>query len=107
MKVYIPNQGGHDYSDAERFGSLTYITQGAISKFSVGTMAREWSKYLSESSPDDMILLSSLTTLCVIGCSLFARKHGHINLLLFRNGKYIRRTIVLDELLNYEKGVLN
>lgn len=107
MKVYIPNQGGHDYSDAERFGSLVYVTQGAISKFSVGTMGREWARYIKDSAPEDYILSSSLTTLCIVGAALFARKHGHINLLLFRNGKYICRTIILDELLNYEKGVLN
>lgn len=96
--VFIPNRGGHDYSDAERFGDIKYVTSGVVGKFSIGTMARSFADKLSDSKDDDLILLSSLTTLCAIGCSIFARKHGKLNLLLYRNGQYIKRTLLIDEL---------
>ena len=97
-KVFIANQGAHDYSDALRYGNPIYVTKGTLSKFGVGIMARLWSDALEGSSPDDYIVSSSLTTLCSIGCSIFARKHGCLNLLMFRNGKYISRKLMLDQL---------
>jgi surface polysaccharide O-acyltransferase-like enzyme len=103
-KIFIPNKGGHDFTMAEHYGDLVYVTSGAISKFSVGTMAREWSRVLKDSKDTDYILLSSLTALCAIGTAMFARKHGCVNLLLYRNGKYISRRLLIDDLV---EGILN
>lgn len=98
-KVFIANQGVHDYSDAERYGTLCFVTKGILSKFGVGIMTRAWAEVIKNSSPDDLIISGSLTTMSSIGCSLFARKHGHLNLLLFKNGRYIHRKVMLDEVL--------
>lgn len=103
-KVFVPNKGAHDYSDAERFGELEYVTKGQINSFAVGTMARIWAESLKDSSPDDWIILTSLTTLCTIGCSQFAMKHRRLNLLLFRKDRYIARKIFFDQL---EEGADN
>lgn len=105
-KVFIPNKGAHDYSDAERFGDLTYVTKGSINSFAVGTMARVWAEALETSTKDDWIMLTSLTTLCVVGCSTFALKHGQLNLLIFRKDRYIPRRLMLDQLQDLE-GVVN
>ena len=97
-KVYVANQGAHDYEDAKRYGEVVVVTKGTLSKFGVGIMARKWADVIHSSSPDDYIISGSLTTMCSIGCALFARKHGTLNLLLFRNGKYIARKMMLDQL---------
>ncbi len=100
QKVFIPNKGVHDYSDAERYGQIVFVTKGEQSKNAVGKMARRWADVLKNSSPNDYILVTSLTTLCSIGCSVFALKHkGFLNLLLFREGRYIARTLRLDQVL--------
>lgn len=97
-KVFIPNKGAHDYSDALRFGSLEFVTKGQINAYAVNTMARVWNEALKDSSPDDWIMLTSLTTLSSIGCSMFALKHGHLNLLIFRKDRYIPRKLMLSDL---------
>lgn len=102
VTVFVPNKGGHDFSDALRYGELKFVTSGHIGKFSIGTMARNWAESLKESKEGDIILLSSLTTLSAIGCSMFARKHGCLNLLLFRNGQYIMRKLMIDDLISME-----
>ena len=101
--VYVANQGAHDYSDAERYGTVVNVTKGLLSKFGVGIMARTWADVIKTSKPEDYIVSGSLTTMCSIGCSLFAIKHGHLNLLLFKNGHYICRRLMLSQLLEGEK----
>jgi hypothetical protein len=93
--IYVPNKGSHDYSDSARYGAVVYITKGEQNRYAIGTMVRNWVKALRESKEDDYILLSSLTNLCCIGCALFVMKHRRLNLLLFRNDKYIERKLDL------------
>ncbi|KKK49597.1 hypothetical protein LCGC14_3133450, partial [marine sediment metagenome] len=49
-KVYIINKGGHDYSDATRFGRLIYLSEGIMNRYSVGRMYREFSAILKDSN---------------------------------------------------------
>lgn len=103
-KVLIPNRGVHDYSEAEKYGELEFVTKGQQNKYSVGNMFRIWVKALKDSHPDDHVMITSLTVLCCIGCMVFALKHGCINLLLFRDSKYISRRLMLQEALSgFEK----
>jgi len=99
QKVFIANAGAHDYTDASRYGTVIFVTKGTLAKFGVGLMARKWADALRDSGPNDLIVASSLTTLCAIGAGMFARKHGCLNLLLFRNGKYMERRLMLDQLM--------
>ena len=97
--VYIVNNGGHDYSDANRFGHIQFLSAGPVSKFAISKMYREFAMKLRESTSTDYILLTGLTTMACIACSCFSFLHGRINLLIFKNGKYIERKLVLSELL--------
>jgi hypothetical protein len=83
-KVFVPNEGaGHDYSDAERYGELVFVTGGSINPFDTGVMNRAWSSALADSSPSDYLVVTSLI------------KHKRLNLLLFSSrGKYRKREIV-------------
>lgn len=97
--VYIVNNGGHDYSDANRFGRIQFLSAGPVSKFAISKMYREFAMKLRESTDSDYILLTGLTTMACVACSCFAFLHGRINLLIFKNGKYVERKLVLSELL--------
>lgn len=99
-KVYIINKGGHDYSEATRYGELHFLSEGPISKFAVSKIYRDFAMSLRESTPSDYILLTGLTTMACIACACFSFLHdGKLNLLLFKNGKYIERKLLLSELL--------
>jgi hypothetical protein len=103
-KVYIVNKSGHDFDYAKRFGELKFLSEGQISKYAVDSMYRQFADRLRESSPDDYILITGLTVMSCIACSCFAVRHdGRLNLLLFRNNKYIERKMRLDTLLPSNK----
>lgn len=95
-KVFVINKGAHDYTPAESFGELTYCTEGMFSKFNTSQMVRVFEDALKNSKPDDYILLTSLTTLCSIACCVFALQHGRLNLLIFKEDRYVERKVVFN-----------
>lgn len=96
--VFIPNKGSHDYTDAKRFGELTYVTSGYQNKYSLGSMIRCWKHALETSSPDDYILQTSLSILNAVGIALFALKHnGRCNILIWKKDRYIERQLHLND----------
>jgi len=95
-KVYIVNKGGHDFSAAKDYGKLIFLTRGTINRFAVSHMYRVLNSELSKSDKYDYILAPGLTTLVAVACSIFANKHGRLNLLLYKDKKYIERCIVFD-----------
>jgi hypothetical protein len=92
-KVYIPNRGPHDYTDAEDFGSLVFCTEGEVDKFDLALMHRQLSTTLSQSESEDYILLTSLASLCCVACSIFVARHGRLNLLLRHKTGYTVRSL--------------
>ena len=105
-KVYVVNKGGHDHSDAERFGELIYLSTGSMNRFATSTIYRKFINQLKSSSPEDFILPTGLSIMTLIACSIFARKHGRLNILLYRASRnkdekpyYVERTINIDSLL--------
>ncbi len=98
-KIFIPNKGPHDYKDAQRFGELVYITEGFLEYNSIGFMYRKLVQYLNDSQPDDYLLVSGLPLLNLLAGAILGRKHGKLNLLLYRRSEYLSRTLMLDNLL--------
>lgn len=99
MKVYILGKSSHDFTDAERFGDLTFITEGVLPRYQTNLMTRIFEEKLTASSPDDFILITGLTVGVSILCALFATKHKRLNLLIYKASerRYIDRTIVIGE----------
>lgn len=98
--VYIVNRGGHDFSSARHYGELSFLTEGQYSPFAVDKIYREIANKLRKSKPEDYILCTGLSIMNSIACSCFAMKHGgKLNMLLFRNGRYIARTLMVGELI--------
>lgn len=98
-RVYIVNKAGHDHSDAERFGEIVFLTEGNLDRFNTNNMYRQLVESMKKSESKDYLLLTSMTILCCMAAAIFARKHGRLNLLLYKDGKYIERTHDLDSLL--------
>lgn len=96
-KVFIVNNGGHDYSDAERFGEIVFCTQAVIRKDDVAQMFREIDEALSWANRDDYILVSSLTSMCMVAAGIFAEKFGELHLLLYKDGQYVARDLILGQ----------
>jgi hypothetical protein len=103
-KVYVINKGCHDISDAKAYGELVYLSEGSINKFNTSTMYRRFLEELNSSSPNDHILVSGLTVMCCVACSIFATLHGRVNLLLYKSsrkkqipGYYVSREIVIKD----------
>jgi len=94
-KVFIVNKSSHDFSDAARFGDLVFLSEGSFDPYSVGKMYREFEVILKHSSPEDYILPTGLSVMQIIVAAIFANMHHKLNLLLFSNGRYIERRIVL------------
>lgn len=95
-KVFVVNDGGHDYSDAERFGELVFCTEHVIRKDDTAQMFRELSESLSWAQSDDYLLVSSLTSLCMIAAGIMGDKFGELHLLIFKDGQYVSRDIILE-----------
>lgn len=91
--VYVINKAAHDFHEAEKFGSLVYLSKGSINKYAVNRIFRQFEAVLKNSTPDDYILLTSLTVMCVIACCIFVLKHGTLNLLLFKDDGYSVRKL--------------
>lgn len=98
-KVYIPNKSGHDFSAAEKFGELVYLTRGNIDRFGVTNLYREIIEGMEEATEHDFWLISSLAIVNSIGCAILARKFGKVNFLIFKEGIYVERTLDIDSLL--------
>ncbi len=98
--VYVPNKAGHDYSSAERFGSLVFLTEGTVKRYNTNTIYRIFCDGLAESECRDFLLVSSLPILNSIATGILAYKFGQVNYLLFHDGSYLERSVNFASLLS-------
>ena len=97
-KVYIVNKSSHDFSYAEKFGKLIFMSEGRLNRFGTNDMIRKFQDAMRNSNKDDYILPCSLNTANIIAAAVFAIKHNKLNLLLFQpaTGEYIERVHVFE-----------
>jgi len=95
-RVYIVNKSGHNFESAKEFGELIPLSEGSMNKLSPNSMYRKFSEILTNSVDDDYILLSGLSIMNSVACSIFVHKHRKLNLLLYTGGKYVERNLVFE-----------
>lgn len=95
-KVYVVNKSSHDFSSAEKFGELIFMTSGRMSRFGTNDMIRKFKESMIDSDKDDYLLLCSLNVMNALACSVFAQKHSTLNLLLYKDGEYLERNHLLE-----------
>jgi len=93
--VYIVNKSNHDFSPAEKYGELVFLSEGPMNRYSTNNMFRIFKEKMESSSDYDYIVPCSLNVMNSIACAIFAHKHGKLNLLLFKGGVYIERNHIL------------
>ena len=91
--VYIPNKSFHDFSPAEEFGELRFVTEGVISRLNVAQLEAAASAALRDAHPDDYIVIASLPVLVCIMTGIMAAKFNSVNFLLYRHGGYIPKKV--------------
>lgn len=93
-KVFVPNRcDKYDLSDAGRFGEVVYLTEGPVRRTAVEDHYAAVRRGLQGSSPQDYVVVGSLSVLTALAASVFAAKHKRLNLLLWEQGQYIRRCV--------------
>jgi len=99
-KVYIVSKGYHDWSAAERFGKIIFLARDQMERTSVSFMLRTFIPKMRGSKPDDFIVVTGLTVMCVIAAAIFVLKHKRLNLLLWNapKGDYEQRLIPFDDI---------
>lgn len=96
-RVFILNDGGHDYSDAKRYGELVFCTTGVIRRDDVHQMYRELKIALADANHDDYILVSSLASMGMVAAALMGFWHGELHMLVFDGGQYYSRDLVFED----------
>lgn len=94
--VYVVNKSTHDYTSAKAFGKLVFLSEGKMSRYEPNKMFRQFSHKLKSSSSEDYLLLSGLSMMNLIAGVAFALKHHQLNLLLFKDGRYLERNLKLN-----------
>ena len=93
-RVYIVNRSSHDFSAAEQFGRIVFLSEGPMNRYSVNNMMRLFTDRMKDSLPDDYLVPCSLNVMNSIASAILAHKHGRLNLLLFKQGTYLERNII-------------
>ena len=94
-QVFVVNKSSHDFQPAEKYGKITFLSEGSMNRYATNSMIRQFSDALENSQPSDYIVPCSLNVMNSIACAIFACKHGRLNLLLFKDGIYIERNHIL------------
>jgi len=98
--VFVVNKGFHDYSPAEAFGELVFMstTPSGISQYHTSTMARLFQPYIIASNAEDYILVTAYTVMVSVASAMFAAKHKRLNLLIYKasDNSYEVRRLVFD-----------
>ena len=97
-KVYIVNKSAHDFSQAEKFGKLIFMSEGRLNRYGTNHMIRKFTDAMRNSREEDFLLPCSLNTANIMAGAIFALKHKRLNLLLYKpsTGEYIERVHVFE-----------
>jgi hypothetical protein len=93
--VFIVNKSSHDFGPAEKYGKIIFLSEGSMNRYAVNSMHRTFTEVMKDSKENDFIVPCSLNVMNAIACAIFAHKHGKLNLLLFKDGLYLERNVVL------------
>ena len=93
-KVFIINKGVHDYTAAEPFGELVFLSIRNLKKFATSQIYRIFMPILRKSDPEDYILPTGLLSANLVATYIMTQLHERVNLLLFKPGKGGRKEYI-------------
>lgn len=95
--VYIINRSGHDFSPAQHFGNLIFLTDGLLDSYDSNKHFREIWDILKDAQPFDYLLITGLASCNAIAGWIMGRLNFPLKLLIWKDGKYLERTIVFNK----------
>jgi hypothetical protein len=95
-KVYILNDGGHDYSAATEFGELTFLNIPYNVMQDIPQAFTYLKNALKDAGPDDSLLIGGPASMNCIATAILAEWYGCVNFLLYKGDRYEPSTIVTN-----------
>ena len=94
-KVYVVNNTNHDYSKAEQYGELVYVTKGKLPIFKTNTVRAMLEKGLVKFSKDDYLLISGPAIVNIMAATILYSKFDTVRFLIFdaKQQNYVVRHI--------------
>lgn len=82
-KVYVVNNVHHDFSKAEQYGELVYVTKGQLPIFKTSTVRAMLEKGLVKFTKDDYLLISGPAIVNIMAATLLFNKFDTVKFLVF------------------------
>ena len=82
-KVYVVNNTNHDYSKAEQYGELVYVTKGKLPIFKTNTVRAMLEKGLVKFTKDDYLLISGPAIVNIMAATILYNKFDTVKFLIF------------------------
>jgi len=95
-RVFIANFAGHDYTKAEVYGELRFITKGFVSFQSLDRLKFQVAEQVVHSRPDDWLALSGTNIVNVLAAVLWFSMHGTVKILNYDKNTSTYREIVME-----------
>lgn len=104
--VWLTNEGGHDYKDAEKYGRVMPITTGSVNPFNPDRLMVMISHRLRVASPDDFVAVSGSPLLVALVITMWLTRFGTCNVLLWshRDGGYKHLVISQESVVRLSTG---
>ena len=99
--VWIVNEAGHDYTDAEKYGPHKRLTLGDINPLQLDRLAYHLSRGIGRfTKPNDLILISGTPTVNAVALAMWLLMHKKAKVLQWnaKKSEYELSTITLDNL---------
>jgi hypothetical protein len=97
IKVFIVNKSFHDFTAAKQYGEVIYLSEGPMGRYETNNMARQFELLIKDSKPEDFIVSCSLNVMNIVATAIFVAKHHRLNLLLWKDGRYIERSLIFGD----------
>jgi hypothetical protein len=106
--VFIINRSAHNFSEAEKYGTLVFLTEGLIDADNLNLQTRMLWKGLSTFKEGDYILLTGLASSNLLVGYILGTLKKDLNILLYVKDKYVIHRLTLKNFLEgTDKGTEN
>lgn len=99
-QVWVVNNAGHDFTNAEKYGDLMqYLTHGRVNVFNPQKLAHEFKAKMATYNENDWLLLSGGTVLNCVATAVVMAKFGKVKMLIFDAIKrdYVPQTLTFGD----------
>jgi len=103
-KVFIINNSGHDFSQAEKYGDLVFLSSGKVDSFALNRHFREFVELMKGASEGDYILVTSLSSLNLLAGWIMGHLGFNLNVLIFKESGYISKRLVPNIIFDKQQG---